>query len=121
MKRMKSALRNIRWLGAFILVAMATPVFADNGPTNIVLYNPIAGQSFLTVVQNVISFMFYDIAVPLCTIMALVGGFQLMTSAGDPEKSSRGKKTLLYAAIGFGIVLIASGIASLLQSILNNT
>jgi hypothetical protein len=53
--------------------------------------------------------------------MALVGGFQLMTSAGNPEKASQGRKTLLYAAIGFGVVLIAGGLAKLLQSILNNT
>ena len=67
-----------------------------------------------------IGFIFWDVAIPLCTIMALVGAFQMMTSGGNPEKASQGRKTLMYAAIGFAVALIASGITGIIQSILNN-
>ncbi len=71
----------------------------------------------MSVANSVAGFLFYDIAAPLTSIMVLVGGFQMMTAAGDPEKFSKGKKTLTYAAVGFVIVLIAGGITSLIKSI----
>ena len=64
---------------------------------------------------KVINFLF-TIAIPLCGIILLVGGFQIMTAAGDPEKVSTGKKTLLYAVIGFAIILISGSVAALIQS-----
>ncbi|HVN26586.1 MAG TPA: pilin [Candidatus Paceibacterota bacterium] len=85
---------------------------------SITLPNPIGTTSWADVAGKIVNVIFVDIAIPLCTIMALVGGFQLMTSAGEPEKASRGRKTLLYAALGFGVVLCATGIASLLQNLL---
>jgi len=58
---------------------------------------------------------------PLCVIMVLVGAFQMMTAAGNPEKFSQGKKTLTWAAIGFAVVLIAGGVANILKSVLTNS
>ena len=115
--------RKIAWAGAapatflaWLNVAMAQ---STGGGTNITLPNPLGGQTFLQVANNVIAFIYYDIAIPLCVVMALIGAFQLMTSAGDPEKASQGRKTLIYTAIGFAVVLIAGGLATLLQNILN--
>ncbi len=51
--------------------------------------------------------------------MVVWGGFQMMTAAGNPEKFAAGKKTLTSAAIGFVIVLLASGVAQLIKSIFN--
>jgi len=121
MKGMKNAFWKAKWAVIGGLLAVATPAFADNSGGSITLTNPLSTNSFSTVVSNVIGFLFWDVATPLCTLMALVGGFQLMTSAGNPEKASQGRKTLMYAAIGFGVVLMASTISQLIQSILNNT
>jgi hypothetical protein len=49
--------------------------------------------------------------------MVLWGGFKMMTSSGDPEKFSSGKKTLLYAAVGFVVVLLANSVVSIIGSI----
>jgi hypothetical protein len=49
--------------------------------------------------------------------MVLWGGFQMMTSAGDPEKFSTGRKTIVYAAVGFFVVLLANSVATVIQSI----
>jgi hypothetical protein len=65
-----------------------------------------------------ISNLLLALAMPLCGIMVIIGGFQMMTAAGDPAKFSRGKKTFIYAAVGFVIVLFASSIVPLLKSIL---
>jgi hypothetical protein len=83
------------------------------------LPDPLGGQTFSQVTANILSFIFYDVAIPLTVIMVLVGAFQMMTAAGNPEKFSQGRKTLMYAALGFGVALIAGGLATLLQSILS--
>jgi hypothetical protein len=45
-------------------------------------------------------------------IIIIVGGYFMITSAGDPQKFEKGKKTLLYGAIGFLLVFIADQLAS---------
>jgi hypothetical protein len=102
------------WSGA-ILSSWANVALAQ-GTT---LQNPLGSNtSFTTVLNSIISFILTDIAIPLCTIMALVGAFQLMTSAGDPEKTSKGRKTLLYAVIGFGVAICAAGLSYLIKNLL---
>jgi NAD dependent epimerase/dehydratase family enzyme len=87
------------------------------GNTPITLPNPISASSFTQVVANVTNFLLY-IAVPLTAIMALVGGFQMITAGGDPEKFAAGRKTLMYAVIGFAIVILAGGVASIIKNLL---
>jgi hypothetical protein len=85
----------------------------------ITLADPLGGsESFTSVALAVAGFLFWDIATPLAVIMVLVGAFKLITSAGDPEKVSEGKKTILYAAVGFAIALLAGGIVSIIKSVL---
>lgn len=78
-------------------------------------------ETFLSVVNNVAGFLFTDIAIPLATIMVLIGAFQFITGGGDPEKISKARKTILYAAIGFAVALIASGVSSIIKSILTGS
>jgi hypothetical protein len=106
--------------GAAFFGAMTTIVFADT----VTLCDPLGtncaygNETFASVALNVTNFLFTYIAIPLATIMVLVGAFQMMTSAGDPEKFSQGRKTLIYAAIGFAVAILASGITSLITNVL---
>lgn len=84
--------------------------------TSITLTNPIGTNNFNDVVTKVANFL-QIIALPIAVIMVLIGAFQMMTSAGDPEKFSKGRNTILYAAIGVFVVLIAGGIVSIIQSL----
>ena len=89
--------------------------FADNSVSP--LTNVLgAGSTFQTVLSNVDAFLL-AIAAPICGIMVVWGGFQMITAGGNPEKFSSGKKTLLYAAIGFAVVIFASSVVPLIQSI----
>ncbi len=90
------------------------------------LTNPIncpggssGGTCFAGILNSFMGFLFWDIISPLCVIMVLVGAFQMITSTGDPEKFSAGRKTLLYAAIGFVVALMAAGITTFIQNLLN--
>jgi Mn2+/Fe2+ NRAMP family transporter len=97
-----------------LFMGAATTAFAQS---SVSLTDPLQGATFTTIKDNIINFLSW-VAIPIAVIMVLVGAFQMMTSAGDPEKTTQGRKTIQYAAIGFAIALLASGITSLITNIL---
>jgi len=99
------------------LVVGAAYAYADTQSQTINLTDPLGGsESFTTVATAVASFLFWDIAMPLSVIMVLVGAFKFMTSAGDPEKVSEARKTILYAALGFAIACLCGAITNIIKS-----
>jgi hypothetical protein len=108
---------NAAWASTTIFMTGVVYAFAASN-SSISLIDPLGGASFATVANNVIYFLATTIAIPLTAIMVLVGAFQITTSAGDPEKFSTGRKTILYAAIGFVIALIATGVTSIIKNLL---
>jgi hypothetical protein len=111
--------------GGITFLSTAAIVLADsnNGASQpITLTDPLGGsESFTSVATNVSQFLVADVAIPLTVIMVLVGAFQIMTSAGDPEKFSKGRKTILYAAIGFLAAIISLGAVSLIKNFLGQS
>ncbi len=58
------------------------------------------------------------IAVPLVALMVMWGAFIIITSAGNPAKAKKGGMIILWAAVGFAILLMANGVTSIIESIL---
>lgn len=88
-------------------------------PQSFTITNPLAcnpGNDLTCALIKIAAFLLY-LAAPIATIMVLVGAFMMITAAGNPEKFSQGKKTLLYAAIGFVVILAANAVAPLIQSL----
>ena len=81
------------------------------------LPNPLSLNSLQAVVDAVSKFLLL-IAAPVLAVMVLIGGFQMMTAAGNPEKFLAGRKTLRYAVIGFAVVLLAGGVGQIIKSFL---
>ena len=102
-------------VAASLTLAATRFALAQGGATPVSLVNPIAISTLQGVTASISNFLLL-IAIPLTAIMALVGGFQMITAAGSPEKFANGRKTLMYAAIGFAVVLIAGGVASIIQN-----
>ena len=48
----------------------------------------------------------------LAVIFVIIGGINYMTSAGDASKVEKAKKTILYAAIGIAICILAFAIVN---------
>ena len=48
-------------------------------------------------------------------------GFRSCPRAGNEEKVKTGKNTIVYAVVGYAIILLASGVATLIQNIVNST
>jgi len=49
----------------------------------------------------------------VCVIMMIMGGISYVTSVGNPQKVSKAKNTIMYAAIGLIITLVAAAIVNL--------
>lgn len=104
----------------------ARSVFATNGTgagggtgAPVPLTNPLGqGTGFLQVAEKIADLL-TTIAIPIVGIMVVVGGFQIMTAGGDPEKYKTGKKTILYAAIGFAVVLLAESVVTIINDFVN--
>jgi hypothetical protein len=77
--------------------------------------NPL-GFDDLTSLLVFIGGKLFILSIPIVTVMILYGAFQILTAAGEPAKIEIGKKTIWYAIIGFGVVLIAGGISDLINN-----
>jgi len=98
------------------IFAQGTPG-AGGYPGTVELSNPLGTKTFIGIINNVLNYLIY-ISVPILALMILVGGFQILTARDNPEKITKGKTTIMYAVIGFVIVLISKGVALILLKII---
>lgn len=89
------------------------------GGQGIVIPSLFSG-TIIDVLDRIIGFLL-AIAVPIATIMVLYGAFQMLTAGGKAEQFMKGNKTIMYAAIGFAIVLIGRGVISLVQQLITGS
>jgi len=78
-----------------------------------VIANPISTGSFADLIGAIIAWV-RNIALTLAPLIVVYGGFLYLTSAGDANKIKTAKQMILYAAIGFIIVLLAQSIIGIL-------
>ena len=111
------------WISAIVFLAGISVASAQAATQAITLCDPLGGngctpgtETFTSVATAVAGFLFWDIAMPLSVIMVLVGAFKFITSAGDPEKVSEARKTILYAALGFAIACLCGAVTNIIKS-----
>ena len=84
---------------------------------SVTLKNPIGSTSFVQIINNILNYLIY-ISIPILALMILIGGFQILTAKDNPEKVIKGRHTIMYAVIGFIIILVSKGIALILLKII---
>lgn len=103
---------------AICLSMKAVLAFESSGGTNGLIDNPLRFDSLSSLLVE-IGQQLYLVAIPIVTIMVLYGAFLMLTSGGDPAQFNKGKKAILYAIIGFIVVLVAGGIPTLIKGFLS--
>ena len=78
---------------------------------NVIRFLPQDGASLTEIVQSILNWIFGIIGI-VAVVMVIIGGFNLMTSSGDPGKVKKGKDTILYGIIGLIISLLAFAIVN---------
>lgn len=82
---------------------------------DLVIENPLgAGTTLTDIIGKLIDFLL-TVALIICPLMIVVGGFFYITAAGDPAKANKGRQVMVYAAIGLVIILISKGLVVAVQ------
>lgn len=79
--------------------------------------NPITSNTLDKVVGSLIDFVF-SLAVVICPIVIIIGGFIFVTASGDPKKVETGKKVIFWALVGLAVAVLAKGSILLLRALL---
>jgi hypothetical protein len=101
-------------LSFLILLSLILPPFVL---ADVNIENPLTATSFEEIVDNIINFLF-TIAIALVPLMIIIGAFYITTAGGDTNRVTTGKNIILYALIGFAIILLAKGIVGVIEQIL---
>ena len=79
-----------------------------------------AAADLETVIVNIVSGIVGALGL-VAVIFIVVGGINYMTSQGDPSKLKKAKDTILYAAIGLIIAVLAFAIVNfVIRNVINN-
>ncbi len=115
---------------SFILLTSSLLVYADGtqcnnaegiqceGSTSTSLANPLGTSSVEDLLENIVNWLI-TIATPIAVGMILIGAFQMIFAGGNPERFATGRKTILYTAIGYAIIVIGWGMVSIIRDVLN--
>lgn len=112
-------------------ILMVTPVLADDyeDPDPILpdsastddfnIPNPLGKTGNISVlISNIINFLI-KLAVPITAILIVYAGYLYITSAGNEQKIKTAQKALIWALVGFAVVLIASSVPAIIQEFLS--
>lgn len=80
------------------------------------LPNPLGVSNLNDLVTKLIDALMV-LAVPVVVAMVMYGAYKIIISGGDPKKAQEGGNVILYAALGFGLLLISKGIVAIVQSL----
>lgn len=96
---------------AFSIISVA---FAEE----IKLVNPLGENTTIeSVLSNVMDWL-VKLGAPVAALMIVIGGLQMLFASGNPEKFKKGQQTILYTAIGYGIIIIGNGLIKILEALL---
>ena len=108
------------FFSALLGISSTGIALADGGPigtgTPVTLSNPLGSQSFADVVVKIWGALF-TLSIPIVSIMVMVGGYYILTAAGNEENLRKGRQTITYAVIGFAVILLAGGVVNLIRSL----
>ena len=110
----------------YLFLTGAGLVFAQTGigtqpPANasgITLPNPFGEGSTIFTILDKIATWLLTISVLVAGIMVIYGAFQILTAGAVPENIEKGKKTILYAMVGLGIILLFKVLIALIAQLL---
>lgn len=91
----------------------------QNSPSGGLRINPPGGlpTDVCALLDNITDFLLLVVA-PIAGLMILWAAFQILTAAGDPTKFATGKRTIVYALIGLGVVILSKGIVAIITGLL---
>ncbi len=94
---------------------------AGAGKTEPILFkleNPLQANNLIELI-NVLAIWLFNLSIPIVVVMIVYAGVMFLTSRGEAARVTKARQILLYAVVGFAIILIGKGFITLIESILN--
>lgn len=106
-----------RIISLTILITIFTPLTIS---AQITIQNPLGSQNMQLweLIDKIIDLLFYAAAV-VAPVIILVAAFKLLTSAGEVEKVQTAKRMIIWAVVGFIVIILSKALVSLLGTMLN--
>ena len=98
--------------GPVVPTTLNEPITSD-----VTFTGPLGNATITDVIDRIINYAIL-VAGPLAAIMILWGAFQILTSRGSEEKYKAGRKTIIYALAGLGIVILARGLVAIFRGLI---
>ena len=99
-------------------VFAAAPVTGQTGGIQVSeLPNPLGVTSIKDLIGRITGLLVI-VAIPVATLMIIVGAFQILSAGGDPKKFETGKKTIIYSIVGIAILFLADLFVTLVKELL---
>lgn len=102
--------------GVAVILLSAYAALAQNAPNPIV--NPLGeGATFDTIIRNITKFA-NSLLAPLSALMVLIAGFLYLTAGGNQEKVKLAHRTIIWALVGIGLVILANSARIIITQVL---
>jgi len=79
--------------------------------------NPLGEKKLEDIIQGLINFIF-GLALLVCPIFIVWGGFEIATAAGAEQKIKDGRQKITYALVGLVIIALAGAFVTVIKKIL---
>lgn len=79
--------------------------------------NPLKVTSVSALIDRLLTYVI-TIATILLPMAIIYAAYLFMTSGGDPEKVTEGRRTILWTVIGYALILISKGVTMIVAEIL---
>ncbi len=80
--------------------------------------NPLQSLTIGGIISFLLSYIF-RIAGILLLILLVLGGYDVLTSQGEPKRMASGKDKITYAIVGFIVIFVSYWIVQIISRILN--
>jgi|GEM_PF-784883 len=105
-------------LSLTLIALIAVPVFGVTFPNPFGEEGP---QDVVSLFNNIINFLIFKVAPLVAMALIIYAGYLYMSSGGNEQKVRTAHRALIWALVGFGIVLIASAVPGIIKDVLYGT
>lgn len=91
---------------------------SSGGSQTIDFPNPLGVSNVADLIDRIVNYIIV-IGGSIVALMVLIGAFKILTFNGDEKKIKSGKDTIVYAVVGYALVLISKGIVMIIKEVLN--
>ncbi len=98
--------------------AADTPAEDNPGGGEAVLVSPLEGDLTVEDIVGKISGVIFGLALMICPILIIWGGFEIATAGGDQSKIAKGKQIITFSLVGLAIIALSAAFVEAIKQIL---